>query len=80
MPFNLQNFSVTVGANRNVSIPRMIISCDITDPQTDAVIQSLTGANAIEFPLVLSTLTAADLEELLRTILIWLIQKKTGRS
>ena len=57
---DLQNFTVTAIGSASVNVPRFTISGQITDSRTGAVLRDFTGANAITFPNVLGTLTAAQ--------------------
>ena len=57
---DLQKFTVTAIGSANISVPRFTISGQITNSRTGAVLRDFTGANAITFPNVLGTLTAAQ--------------------
>lgn len=75
---DLQNFTITAQSAANVNVPRALISCLITDSVNGAVLADFTGANAINFPGVISTLSAADRAELADMIATWLVFKKAG--
>lgn len=77
---DLQNFQITPLANASVNVPRFRIECVITDSQTGAVLQDLTGANAIIFPNDLGTLftTTEERREFVRDLARILIRQKTG--
>lgn len=73
---DLQQFSITPLSSVNVSLPRAQVSCLVTHSQTGAPLADFTGANAVVFPQILSTLTAAERLELVQMIAGWLLQKK----
>lgn len=75
---DLQNFTVTAQAAANINVPRFTISCTVTDSQTGAVLADFTGANAITFPGVLTTLTAQQRRDLLDLIVTKIIFQKAG--
>lgn len=77
---DLQEFSITLLTNATVNVPRFRIECVITDSQTGAVLQDLTGANAIVFPTDLGTIfpTAAEKREFIDQLAHYLIRKKAG--
>jgi hypothetical protein len=73
----LVNFSITRIANATISVPRWTISGQIVDSKSQqTVLQDFTGANAVTFPTVLGNLTAAQQDELVPQIVIWLLQKR----
>lgn len=47
---DIQNFTVTIGANQSITMARRIISFEIRDSQTGALLIDKTGANAFTFP------------------------------
>ena len=77
---DLQSFSITPLANASVNVPRFRIECQITDSQTGAVLQDLTGANAINFPTDLPTLfpTTAERREFIDQLAHYLVRKKAN--
>lgn len=75
---DLQNFTITPLGNANVNVPRATISCTVTDSMTGAVIADFTGANVINWPGVISTLTAAQRRELIDLIANYLVLVKAG--
>lgn len=75
---DLQNFSVTPLASASVNVPRARIECQVCDSRTGAVLRDFTGANAVTFPNILSSLTGAERLELLDLIATWLILKRFG--
>lgn len=76
---DLHNFSITPLGNANVNVPRAQIECQVVESVVNgAVLADFTGANAIIFPGVISTLTAADRQELAQMIANWLVLKKAG--
>lgn len=75
---DLQQFSITPQASASVTVPRALIAAKVTDSQTGATLADFTGANALQFPAVIATLTAADRLELAQLVADWLIKKKAG--
>ena len=75
---DLQGFTITAQSAANVNVPRATISCTVLDATTGAVLADLTGANAIQWPGVIATLTAADRRELAQLIATWLVRKVAG--
>jgi len=75
---DIRNLVITPQTSANVNVPRATISCTIHDSKTGAQLFDFTGANAVAFPGILSTLTAADRLELLHLILTWLLAKRMG--
>lgn len=73
---DLQNFSVTAASAVNVNVPRFTISCQVVQGAT--VLADFTGANAIQFPSVLSTLSAAQRRELVDLIANTIVYQKAG--
>lgn len=74
---DIQQFSITPLASANVTVPRASISAQVTT-DAGAVLFDFTGANAIVFPLVIASLSAADRLDLARYVAIWLIRNKAG--
>mgnify|MGYP001575059924 FL=1 len=75
---DLQNFSITPMAAANINVPRATISAQITDSQTGEVLADFTGGNALTFPGVLTTLTAAQRQELINLIATTIVFMKAG--
>lgn len=75
---DFQSFSITRLANQNMSVPRWSVSVQVTDSQTGAVIRDLTGANAIVFPTVLGSLTAAQQDRVVEQMVHLLIRLRAG--
>jgi len=76
---DLTDFSITVLSNANVNLPRAQISAKVVDSANQSlVLADFTGANAIIFPAVLSTLSVADRRELAQMIASWLIMRRAG--
>lgn len=73
---DLQNFVITRGTAANLSVVRYTISGTVNDSKTGAVLLDFTGANAVSFPAVLGNLTAAERDELIQLIALWLLQKR----
>jgi hypothetical protein len=76
MSFDLVNFTITPLASANVNVPRATVSGQAVDSTTGALLQDFTGANAVQFPLVLASLTGAERLELLNMIVVWLLNKR----
>jgi hypothetical protein len=76
---DLQNFSVTLGQNKAVVLPRWIIQAQVTqsDPPF-TVLHDFTGVNSIEFPQVISTLTPAQRQVMIEMLSLWLVRVKAG--
>jgi imidazoleglycerol phosphate synthase glutamine amidotransferase subunit HisH len=75
---DLQQFTITALASASVNVPRAQIEALVVDSQTQATIADFTGANALIFPGVITTLSAADRLELAQLIARWLLLKKAG--
>ena len=75
---DFQAFSITPLAAASVNMNRVSIACKVTNSNTGALIADFTGANAITWPDVLSTLTAAQRQEIHQLIVTRLIQMKAG--
>lgn len=76
---DLMNFSLSLLAPASVSTHRLQISCQVVDSANQGtVLNDFTGANAIVFPAVLGTLTAAERREFALMIADWLVRKKAG--
>ena len=71
---DLQNFAITILGAANVNIPRAQISARLVDSQTGVLLSDFTGANALNWPGVLTTLTVAQrrylIDQLANTILL----------
>lgn len=75
---DLQNFSITPMAAANINVPRATIEGQVTDSTTREVLSDFTGGNALTFPGVLTTLTAAQRRELIDLIATTIIFMKAG--
>lgn len=76
---DLLNFAITPLSSANVNVPRATISARVVDSNDqNIVLADFTGANALTFPGVLSTLSAADRLELAQAIATWIIFKRAG--
>ena len=74
---DVMEFSVTRISNASVSLPRWTIAGKLVDSKTQKqVIADFTGANAITFPQILTSLTAAERDEMVQMIVMWLLQKR----
>lgn len=73
------NFKITALGAANVNVPRAQIEATIVDSQNQAtVLADFTGANALIFPAVIGTLTAAQRLELAQLLAGWLLRTKAG--
>lgn len=73
------NFLITPLGSANVNVPRAQIEARVVDSSDQSVvIADFTGANALIFPAVIGTLTAAQRLELAQFIAGWLIRTKAG--
>lgn len=75
---DFQNYSVTRRSAVNVNVPRYEIQVRVTDSNTGATIADFTGANALMWPGVLSTLTAEQRDVLIDQIASMIINMKAG--
>lgn len=76
---DLLNFAITPLSATSVSVPRAQIEARVVDStRQQTVIADFTGANALIFPAVIATLSAADRLELAQMIGQWLVLKKAG--
>ena len=76
---DLLDFQITPLAAVSVSVPRAQIAGRFVDSDTQqTTIADFTGANALIFPAVITTLTAAQRLALARMIAVWLLRVKAG--
>lgn len=75
---DLQNFSITPQASANINVPRATIAAQVTDSGTGEVLSDFTGGNALQFPSILTTLTATQRRDLIDLIATTLIMMKAG--
>jgi len=75
---DFQNFSITDLPDITATVPRFQINVQVKDSQTQQTLFDFTGANALVFPGVLSTLTAQQRKSLLRGLVRRIIQMKAG--
>ena len=75
---DLQKFKITALSAANVNVPRATIEGQICDSTTGAVLHDFTGANALTFPGVLTTLTAEQRRVLVERLASWLLMVKGG--
>ena len=74
---DLKNFAITPLTNATLSVPRVQLSGQVVSSDaTQTVLADFTGANAVSFPAVLGTLSAADRLEFLEFAAIWILKKK----
>jgi len=76
---DILQFQITALASASVNVPRAQIEGKVVDSANQStVIADFTGANALIFPAVITTLTAAQRLELAQLIAGWLIRTKAG--
>lgn len=75
---DFQNVVVTSQAAANVNVPRYSVSVQVTDSTTGALLADFTGANAIQWPGVLATLTAEQRRAILEMVLTYVVRVKAG--
>jgi hypothetical protein len=75
---DLQKFKITPLAATNVNVPRATIEGQICDSTTGALLHDFTGANALTFPGVLTTLTVEQRRVLVERLASWLLMVKGG--
>jgi len=74
---DLVGFSMTRISNASVSLPRWTIAGKLVNSQDQSqVIADFTGANAVTFPQVLGSMTAAERDEMVQMIVLWLLAKR----
>ena len=72
---DLANFSVTRTTPLTINnAPRWIISGQITNSKTGAVIRDFTGANAVTFPQILGNFSQAKQDELVNQWVLELLR------
>ena len=78
MPDLLQ-FKITALGNASVTVPRAQFEALVVDSSDQStVLADFTGANALIFPAVMATLTAAQRQEFAQMIAHWLVKTKAG--
>ena len=75
---DLQEFLITPQASANINVPRATISAKVTDSSTGEVLSDFTGANAIQWPSVLTTLTATQRQNLIDLVATTIVMMKAG--
>lgn len=82
---NIQQFTVVRNGTVNISaFPRYTITARVEEvnPATGlmetVVGGDMTGANALTFPGVLTTLTAAQRDDFVQMVATWLVRTKAG--
>jgi hypothetical protein len=74
---DLLDYQIVRGSNLSVTVPRYTVSGRIVDSGNQAnVRQDFTGANALVFPTVLASLTAAELDEFITMMMNWILRKR----
>lgn len=73
-----QNYKLTPLAAVSVSVPRVQIEAEVHDSTTGDLIADFTGANALIFPGVVTTLTNAQQLELGHRIARFILDSKAG--
>lgn len=76
---DLLGFQITPLGSASVTVPRFRIECQVVKSSDQTkVLLDVTGANAIQFPAVLATLSTEDRRDLLEVIAHFLIRKAAG--
>lgn len=76
---DLLQFKITALGQANVNVHRATIEALIVDSNNQqSVLADFTGPNALNFPGVISTLTAADRAEFAQMVATWLLLRKAG--
>lgn len=78
MTVNIQQFAVTPQSASNINVPRASITAQVFDADTNALLSDFTGANAIQFPSVLSTLTVQQRSDLVNQIAQTIVFMRAG--
>ena len=80
MPFDIQQFSMNPAGPANVNVPTHEITGQILDlSQTPpTVVADFTGANAIQFPSVLGTLSQEQQAEIMELVGQRILQMRGG--
>jgi len=71
---DLQQFSVVRGTNKSLTVPTWSIEFQVCNSETGAVISDHTGANAIAFPQVLGQMSDEAQDELVRRLVMHLLE------
>jgi hypothetical protein len=75
---DLAQFTITPLNAKNISVQRALISTLIVDSNTGETLVDMTGANAIQFPEVISSLTDSQRAELIEMVAHWLVITRSG--
>ena len=75
---DLQQFSITRLANATLNVPRWSVAGLITDSKSGAVLADFTGGNAVIFPTILGTLSAAQQDAFVAEVINDLLHKRFG--
>ena len=75
---DLTDFSITPQGSSSVTVPRATIAGKLVDSQTGILLADFTGANAIQFPSVLATLSVAQRKDIIDLIATLIINQKAG--
>lgn len=73
----LQQFATTIGASKSVSVPQVTITA-VVYSNDGALLADFTGANALLFPNVLTSLTAAQRQALVDQIAQAIVLMRAG--
>jgi hypothetical protein len=75
----LQQYAVTRNGTVNINnFPRYTITAQVIGDDGTTVLADFTGANALSFPAVLSTLTAQQRDDFIAMIAIWIVRVRAG--
>ncbi len=75
---DFQNYAATPGTAVSITVPKYTISCQVTDSTTGAVLADYTGANALQFPSVLTGLSVAQYKQVMDVLAPMLVHIKSG--
>lgn len=78
MSVNIQNFTITPQSASNINVPRATITAQVFDATTNALLADFTGGNSLQFPSVLSTLTADQRAQLINDIAQEIVLMRAG--
>lgn len=75
---DIANLTVTVGTAASISAQRFTIECQVLDSDTGGVLADFTGANALQWPNVLASLTGAQRRAMIEAIMFRIIRQRAG--
>jgi len=76
---DILNYSVTVLGAANVNVPRATIAARVVDSSNQSIVLAdFTGGNALNWPGVLTTLTATQRQQLIDMVATTIILMRAG--